>query len=213
MASRAGDVLALRVGPPGPAQAALRLATGDIHEALHRHPGFSRLLRNDLSLPDYIALLGRLWGFHAPLARLLRNWQEILAPRIDLRVLDKSHLLSADLAALAMSKTATDALPVCEKLPLFQSADHVVGCLYVLEGAGLGGAVLARKLDHHLGRNSTAGRRFFLGRLDPDPMPWPDFCRFLEAFAEQADIAQIACGARRTFQAMALWLNRDDGNV
>ena len=209
---RAGTVPS-RVGPPGPAQAALRLATADIHEALHRHPAFSGLMRSDLTFRGYASLLGRLWGFHAPLERSLRTGPDPLAAWIDLEAREKAYLLRADLGALGMSNAEIDALPVCETLPPMQSPDNVVGCLYVLEGAGLGGAVLARKLDCHLGRDNPAGRRFFVGRPDPDPMPWPAFCRLLEAFAEQGDLAQIACGARRTFHAMALWLNRDDGHV
>jgi heme oxygenase len=126
----------------GPVRARLRQATADIHERLHRHPGFAALTARVLTVSAYA-----------------------------------------------------------------ESA----GCPYVLEGAGLGGAAMARGLDYLLGPERRSGRRFFLGRNDPDSVPWPGFCRRLEAMADHADTAEIIASARRTFEAMELWLSpRDD---
>ena len=47
----------------GPMRERLRLATRDIHESLHRHPGFADLMAGTLSMSGYIALLERLVRF------------------------------------------------------------------------------------------------------------------------------------------------------
>ena len=56
----------------GMVRARLQCATGDIHESLHRHPKFVRLMGGVLTKPEYSELLARLYGFHHPLGMRLR---------------------------------------------------------------------------------------------------------------------------------------------
>jgi heme oxygenase len=191
---------------PESALAVLRQATANIHESLHRNPSFKRLMSGDLELTEYTALLGCLYGFYFPLENMLRvDAPPILS--VDFKTREKAHLLRADLVSLGMSTAAISALPMCSSFPPIRSQENVVGCLYVIEGAGRGGTVMARKLDYLFGSESSAGRSFFFGRTDPDPLPWGFFCELLETCAKRGSLDDIVEGASRTFSAFSHWLN------
>ena len=198
----------------GPMRARLRHATADIHETLHHNPRFAKLMAGLLSRPGYIALLERLYGFHAPLERELRaSATGNIHGQIDPVIREKAHLLRLDLRDLGVAEGEIDAVPLCRALPALATPEQRAGCLYVIEGAGLGGAAMANKLDYLLGDTNRAGRQFFIGRSDPDPMPWPHFCRWLELWAPRADGLAIVASARRTFEAMEQWLRTSDSLV
>jgi signal transduction histidine kinase/heme oxygenase len=191
----------------GPMRTRIRRETSEIHARLHELPEFVRLMAGNMTMPAYIALLGRLYGFHLPLELGLRD--NASGP-IDPIVREKSQLLRTDLNCLGVSKSDIDAIPLCVSLPPLTSPEELVGCLYVIEGAGLGGTVMARRLDYLLGDQGTGGRQFLIGRPAPDPLPWPEFCRLLEACAEHADPDVIGGSARRTFESMEQWLRTGD---
>jgi heme oxygenase len=191
----------------GVARARLRSETADTHERLHRHPGFSGLLRGSLTKAQYSSLLARLYGFHCPLERSLRAIPANMTSGIDLLEREKAHLLHADLVAVGVSGREIDLLPVCKALPEICSPGALIGCLYVIEGAGLGGSILAKKLDFLLGPEVISGRRFFLGRTSPDSLPWGVFCGLLETCASDGNLDHIFDGAHKTFDAFELWLN------
>jgi heme oxygenase len=197
----------------GAARARLRSATADTHERLHRHPGFSGLLRGSLTMSQYSQLLARLYGFHRPLERALRMVPVSMRSGIDLLAREKAHLLHADLIAVGLAESAIDALPACKTLPEISSPAALVGCLYVIEGSGLGGSILAKKLDFLLGTEGTRRRRFFLGRTSPDPLPWGEFCGLLETCADDGNLNDLIEGARNTFDALELWLNQGGDDV
>jgi heme oxygenase len=196
----------------GPMRARLRHATAGSHERLHRHPGFATLTAGALTISGYVELLGRLYGFHAPLERKLRATFANMNTNGEINpvVRETAHLLRADLLDLAVSEAGIEALPICQTLPSLATPEQRAGCLYVIEGAGLGGAAMARGLDYLLGPSGHTGRQFLRGRRDPDPMAWPDFCRWLEVMSANADTPEIIASARRTFDAMELWLRPRD---
>ena len=132
---------------------------------------------------------------------------------VDLKTREKAHLLYADLVSIGMSSAAIAALPMCPSFPPLRSQEAVVGCLYVIEGAGRGGAIMARKLDYLFRPGSCAGRSFFLGRAEPDPLPWAVFCGLLETCAERGNLSNIIDSATGTFGAFSLWMTAGSYHV
>ena len=193
----------------------LRHETRSLHDQLERHPRLAPLTTDALSREAYGELLERLLGFYEPLeARLATQEAPVaLADRW------KTPLLVRDLHALGRSPAA---LPRCAALPEVCSAEHVLGCLYVLEGATLGGAVIRRHLARNLGVTPEAGGAFYASYgANVGPM-WKAFCAGVEAYevgrwrpamrrqdraptdARAADA--VVGAARATFVALDDWL-------
>lgn len=175
---------------------ALRAATQDVHERLHRHPGFAAIQAGRIDLADYRALLVRLIGFYVPFERAAG-----VPP-------DRTHRLGADLRTVGVDHAMCAALPHCPCIPSLTTPTRRIGALYVVEGAALGGRQLAKALDGLFGPHVTAGREFFLGRGDATGAAWRAFVMNLETFAGDP----LACGeiidaAMDTFAAFELWLN------
>jgi heme oxygenase len=185
----------------------LRSATAAVHERLHHHPGFIGLLRGSLTMSQYSSLLAQLYGFHLPLERALRMIPVSMRGGVDLRARERAQLLYADLIAVGMSAREINALPVCGDLPQIHNEEALFGCLYVVEGAGLGGRIMARKLDFLLGAEVSSGRRFFLGRTSADPLPWTAYCELLETCAADGNLDDIIDGAQKTFDSFESWIN------
>ena len=192
----------------------LRDATSEVHEALHDHPDFVSLLEERMTRIEYRALLARLYGYYWALERGLRATSPAVLRGFNVRERERSADLRADLLFLGLSRNDIDALPVCEALmrPVRSNAE-LMGRLYVVEGAALGGKIIASKLDRLLGAEGVEGRRFFSGRALPDPLPWPAFCRLLESESSRSGIRAVIEGAETTFRNMADWLTDGAANV
>lgn len=103
------------------------------------------------------------------------------------------------------------ALPLAPPPRGLDNASRFLGCLYVREGATLGGRALAGKLDHLLGPE-LAGRRFFSGS-DRDPELWRRCCRAIEALTDVGHLEAMKAAARETFEAFERWIDRLETNV
>jgi heme oxygenase len=97
-------------------------------------------------------------------------------------------------------------LPTCLDLPRLETAAEVLGSMYVLEGATLGGRFVARHLECILGLSDGLGYSFFrpygeeLGRM------WQAFGEVISAHSSpEADPAIIA-SAVETFESLGRWL-------
>jgi heme oxygenase len=193
--------------PANQARARLRQLTSDAHEALHLQSDFTAIMSGKLTICGYAALLNRLHYFHDLFEQLVGNAPKHLVPEIDLDTRRMAHLLSADIAALGMRVSRFHTSPLRGLLPDMRSAESLVGSLYVVEGARLGGSVIAQKLDYLLGHEGRSGRQFFRGRGIPDSLPWSRFCDILENHAVTGDFDKIKAAALQTFDAIAFALN------
>ncbi len=169
-------------------------------------------LDSRLVSPDrYANLLARLYGFYEPfeaeLDRAVTRWG--LPVNVERR--RKAPLLVRDLGALGLAPAAVNDLPRCSRIPRPTSPGAALGCLYVVEGATLGGRLIARHVEHRLGFGPRNGAAFFHGYgLDAGPR-WRTFCSVLAA-ESRSDVAEraIVAGAIDTFVAYDRWLACDD---
>ena len=174
---------------------ALRAATQDVHDRLHRHVGFAAIQDATIGLADYQDLIVRLYGFYVPFEAALATGP------------DRSNWLVGDLEALDL-KRQLHAIPKCWHVPHLDTADLKLGALYVAEGSALGGRELARGLDRLLGKEVTAGRQFFIGRGARTGEAWRRYLAQLSAAPpEPSARAQVIKGAVETFAAFEHWLN------
>jgi len=178
----------------------LRTVTRPAHHLLE---GALGLLDERLDQDTYKQVLERFYGFW-------RGWEPQVAALLqDGPLLDprrRLHLLKADLAVLGSSACAVDALPACP-LPLLHDAAEALGSLYVMEGSTLGGRVIQRNVERHLGFDGGSGCTYFAGYGASTGMMWRLFLARLDE-APAADAERIATCATATFEHLACWLPR-----
>lgn len=181
----------------------LKHATRVRHAALEaRLP----LLDPRLSCTAYRDCVGGFFGYYAPLEARLRSlpWWETLG--FDYQPRRKTPRLLHDLHALGHDSTAVATLPLCQALPALATPGQLLGCLYVIEGATLGGRIIGRHLEASLGLTAERGAAFFSGYGAATGPLWQAFGEFLRLRAADNDEAEIISGAAQTFDTLALWL-------
>jgi heme oxygenase (biliverdin-IX-beta and delta-forming) len=186
----------------------LKLATSSSHTALEDQ---LPLMHADLSLDAYRQFVGRFLGFYAPLETQLlasAHWPQLA---FDYATRQKTPHLRQDLLALGSSAEAVAATPLCAALPPLTTPEQILGCLYVIEGATLGGRIITRQLQTQLGLTPDTGGAFFDGYGAQTGAHWKAFCTMLTDNADQdankvALHAAIVVSANCTFEALTHWL-------
>lgn len=176
--------------------ARLKSETKAEHDAIER---VLDLTSDALTLAAYRERLGWLYGFYRPVEARLHA-----VPGVDLRARRKSPLLQADLRALGAD--AAGLRPACAELPPLSTAADRFGCLYVLEGATLGGRVIGRHIERVLAVTPDAGGRFFHGYGARTGPMWQAFRAALAAFADAPQAHdRIVAAAVATFRTLRAW--------
>ena len=118
----------------------------------------------------------------------------------------KLELLKQDLRALGLRDDVIDRLPTCPHLPPLRTLTQALGSMYVLEGATLGGRIIAKMAQQRLGLSAAHGCSYFHGYgAETDPM-WRAFGALLLAHAADADEPAMIDAARATFDCLRVWL-------
>lgn len=114
-------------------------------------------------------------------------------------------MLQRDLWSAGDSPDVVAQLPRCNNLPIVGGILQALGSLYVLEGATLGGQVVARYLSVVPGLTHGAGFSFFRSYGDDIGPMWRAFGEFLSSRAGDGDeeIVEAACA---TFATLGQWL-------
>jgi heme oxygenase len=164
------------------------------------------LLDPSLTRDGYRRLLAALHAFHAPLEERLVACDALTALGIDWTQRRKAHLLVADLRQLAAP--AHDLAAPSPELPDVRATSAALGALYVVEGATLGGQLVARHLARALGIGPDGGASFFAAYGERTGPMWREFVRVLERAEDDGacEPAAVLAAARATFDALAVWL-------
>jgi heme oxygenase len=183
----------------------LQCETAALHLRVEAQLG---LLESPLSLARYRQVLEAFYGFYAPLEIGLSRLAAT-GPPLGVPLRARARLIENDLVALGLSTRELTELPRCTELPPLSCREHLAGCLYVLEGACLGGQVIARAVHRQLELSKESGASFFVGDADGTAARWRLVLTWLESLVrEGARTAQIVATARATFLTLARWLER-----
>ena len=182
--------------------ARLRCATQAQHRALDQ--GLRYIVGKGLSRRRYGNVLAALYGFYLALELRLQQLQTIYAAN-GVPLVRRTGLLEHDLCALGISPGT---LPTCTDMQQLATRDHLAGALYVVEGACLGGQVIAHAVKRHLGMGSGTGAAFFSGEGAHTAIRWKRVLAWLDAEERtRAGGDGIIEGACRTFALLSQWLS------
>jgi heme oxygenase len=178
----------------------LRCATRELHRQTERALDLRRACASTESYED---LLLQLLGFYEPLeAQLFSRPGFMLQSGLDFEARRKTPLLRADLAVLGRARPEPRC---CGFVPRIESDAFLLGAWYVVEGATLGGRIIAAHLRHHLALSATTGAGFFGCYGDLRQRRWSEYCAFLSSRPE-AESRPAVAGAVAVFDAMRRWL-------
>lgn len=177
----------------------LRSATTVLHQLLEKRiPFFSA----DLLL--YTRLIEAYYGFYRP----LEHWLSDVAmsiPDLDWLIRSKTPALESDLYALGLSAAGINAIALSSFALKTPTKADVLGVLYVLEGATLGGQSLRNSLSSRLGVEEHNGGRFFSVYGTSTLLMWRAFLACLYEVADPFERAQSVRAAQATFEAFETW--------
>lgn len=180
----------------------LRSETSALHAELEQK---LPLVDPRLSREGYRKILEGFFGYYAPLEAQLGGsavWAEL---DFDFSARRKVPQLVADLGVLGK---APEELPRCAELPELVTIPQVLGCLYVIEGATLGGQIITRHLQANLGITPETGGAFFAGYGADTGARWQAFGAMITAAAERfGGEDEIVANANRTFETLDHWLS------
>ena len=182
----------------------LKQATQTRHAALESR---SILLDPSLSFTAYRNCLLRFFGYYAPLELLLLGANRWSDAGLAHTAWQKAPLLAQDLLTLGDTPDQLEQAPKCQSLPDLSTTARVFGCLYVIEGATLGGQIVTRHLVDTLAVTAQCGGAFFRGYGEHTGSRWKAFGTQLTAFASRSGSDdEIVASANETFETLDRWL-------
>lgn len=151
----------------------------------------------------YRELLEAFLGFYRPLEKSLVPAVRRHLPSVSYR--RRTRRLERDLRVLGCSDERIDALPTLssDEMPELDGPPRVLGCLYVVEGAELGGRVMRKRLEDDLDGDALRADAFF--GTDPDRVRdrWTSFREEFERRLAPGDrLEEAVSAARATFRAL-----------
>ena len=180
---------------------------GRLRSATHAgHERAETLVGLPQSLAFHIETLATFYGLIEPWEAAI---EKVLAPlNNELQGRQKTQLLSNDLKSLDVSKSAIATLSRCHDLPSFDSVPAALGSMYVFEGATLGGQVLSRHIEKHLGLSHGDGYSFYRSYGPRVGSMWRECGEILNRNVAEADADAAIKSAVDTFQCLCDWFER-----
>jgi heme oxygenase len=179
----------------------LRTETRTEHELLEAS---LELMSPSLTRAAYARCLERFFGIYAPIEQALCRIEDWQGYDVGLDARLKTPLIERDLRALGAP--STEAPPPCMAWTPFADLESAFGCLYVVEGASLGGQLICRHVEATLGITAETGGSFFRGYGERTAQMWRSFRQqLLRHAAAGADQDRIVASALATFKAFRSW--------
>lgn len=177
----------------------LKESTKDLHKALDRESTMSRVMASDFSANEYSFLLEKMFSVYSFVEPQLLCAEKRLARIVDWQ--PKSNLIILDLSQLQTDFVSSEKSHGTTADLHIRSVAELAGCLYVLEGATLGGQMIAKRLRLTLGLKVETALQFFDAYGDNTVTRWRNTCSSIEKnLLNERDLAEATDKAREIFR-------------
>ena len=179
----------------------LKRETTTVHEKVMDELWAQRMLSDDYTRVEYSELLQKYYGYYLPLETLL-----LALPVPVFQPSRAKHSLLKDDLGFLTSHQPIDPV-ICRKLPEVDSVPSALGICYVLEGATLGGQMIAKKLKISLGLPHQEGLKFFSGYGSETGKMWNSFkAHTRNIVCTPKESAVMLEAALNTFNSLSDWM-------
>jgi heme oxygenase (biliverdin-IX-beta and delta-forming) len=184
----------------------IRSRTIYVHRRLEENSILSKLTQKSFSLPEYVSVLQKFYGFIIPIETQLLALSRLdgLLPDLNRRL--KSPLLRSDISKL--SDQSLTKLINCPDLPEVNTPNKAIGYLYVMEGSTLGGKIISESIKTTLNILPETGGSYFFNYGPERGMMWKNFINHLNSYYLTEVEEEIVTSAENTFLKLESWLNQ-----
>ncbi len=176
----------------------LREGSVSFHRRLDALPQMMRLLSPQLSIDQYLACLRGLQQAHVPLEQAIDVYLNSSNLPFDFAPRRKAALISRDITFYSPNEDLSPRRYPAS--PLINDPASLVGALYVIEGATLGGRMIAARLAKSIHARPAAGADFFNVYGDEVDLRWRELWAFFNVCLTEADAADALATACHCFQ-------------
>jgi len=180
----------------------LQEETKSLHDKIEQTFLLKKILLQEITLSNYQLLIQKFYGFITPCEALIDS----LPCNLVIQNRKKNPWLEQDLHALQIPNNNETKVPICRDLPELSDDEQVLGYLYVMEGATLGGQVIAKILQTQLQITAENGGRFFHAYGEKTKIMWNDFCLDLGTVDCIEQQNKIIYSAIDTFKRFHEWM-------
>lgn len=177
----------------------LKEKTQIYHQQIEHASLINQLTNNSINKANYQILLKKFHAYILPCEKaiLRSSWSSLLDNR------EKTSHLASDLLDFGTSNKT-----IYQVLPPLHTREEILGYLYVMEGATLGGQIIAQLLQDRLGLTVQNGARYFNGYGADTLKMWGDFCHVLNQVNTQQE-QQVLVSASMTYTLLIDRLNEE----
>ena len=188
----------------------MRDQTSPYHKSLEDNLNLFQRIK---SIDDYKILIRRLLAFYSPLEKKLIPYLKEEEKGLELTIRQKTPLLLGDAQRLGLSTS----LDECVDLPTIHNFSTALGCLYVLEGASLGGQIISKHFRKQLGLDAQSGLQFYIGYGHNTGRMWQNFREFVMVCSSPKghtlNETQVIESAVSTFRHYERWICAENWNL
>lgn len=180
----------------------MRNVTHHHHVNLNQHPVLVELIKPHSSLVNYHKVLCAYFYIYQLLENRINLFLKASPCTFDYSERIKLPWIAQDLEFFQLYPSNQKSHTfIATTLPEITSIGHLVGVLYVLEGATLGGQFISGSLFKNHGLHSSQGARFFSGYGERSSLMWQAFVDFSQSIDNNEAQCEAACvSASQTFE-------------
>jgi len=173
-------------------QARLREASHSCHARINQHPLLAGLMGRDYPLTSYQTVLLAYYNLYEMLELKIQDYVIKYSIPFDYSTRQKLFWLYDDLRFFDLYSNLEVNVASPGDAPRIESIGELIGMLYPLEGATLGGQLISKQLfkNHNLTRSE--GARFFNGYADDTMAYWNEFCLFANSINDDETQCKLA---------------------
>lgn len=179
----------------------LKAETRVDHEETEKSVGSDRIMSGTLTRDQYEDILLKQYMIHADLEQKLQRIKDLTEwSELEFELRKKISLLNFDLQLLGVNPKENHSVTF-DFSP--SNLAQGIGCLYVLEGSTLGGAVIKRKLESIPEIADTKALQFYGAYGENLGIMWKKFIACLDQLDAQPEIHdEVVESARQTFKVV-----------